>query len=44
MKITLYLQYPNPLHSISARILMDSQQKPILGQTATEMGIQVLPE
>jgi hypothetical protein len=40
----LYLRYPGPLNNISARILMDSQHKPILDQVATEMGIRVMLE
>jgi hypothetical protein len=40
----LYLRYPEHLTNISARILMDSQHKPILDQAATEMSIQVVLE
>jgi hypothetical protein len=40
----LYLSYPQHLTNISARILMDSQHKPILDQAATAMSIQVVLE
>ena len=39
---TLYLQYPAPyLTSVSARILMDSQHKPILDVVAKRLGFKV---
>jgi hypothetical protein len=40
----LYLLYPQHLTNISARILMNSEHKPILDQAATEMGIRVMLE
>jgi len=40
----LYLKYPEPLTNLSARILMNSEHKPILDQAATEIGIHVALE
>jgi hypothetical protein len=38
---TLYLQYPDPLTNISARILIDSQHKPILDAVAKSLAFKV---
>jgi hypothetical protein len=40
----LYLRYPGYLANVSARILIDSEHKPILDKAATEMSIQVMLE
>ena len=40
----LYLRYPGYLANISARILMDSEHKPMLDQVGDELSIQVLME
>ncbi len=36
----LYLRYPGYLANMSARILMDSEHKPVLDQAAAELSIQ----
>jgi hypothetical protein len=40
----LYLKYLDHLNNIFARVLTNSEHKPILDQAASEMGIQVALE